>query len=560
MDALVPPGMTLLGWAAWLVPWQVWHLVATAVGALGMCFRWRRIVLANVRHVRSANPPSRPVAWYIGMQQIANHFKAVIALLRSTAGSGARADPFDTERFEEMEPHLGRRGIVTVAPHAGPYVAFGMMIMPWFAARGFSGPVAVVVRLARPFGSDAPQRWLESQLDKAGVIAVRADGPSDQVARTLLTVLRANGIVVLLVDEPSPAPSIETPFFDNVIRMPVGPARLARATGSVIIPFITTYGKSRTSRLTFAPAIEPPPPRERPDGTLRTLAAALEGLISAHLDQWSMLTPIWDGAREQAPPEGYSYADLHLHTPASDGLCSIDDWVGAAPGAGVKLIGIMDHDSVEALRAWQERPQAADGARRVVAGVELTARGRIVHVGVLFPGRLPDKLPKRDTPLVEIVRWARTIEGSVVVLVHPLPFLWRRQLRKLARANALPDAIETRFPLVGWRTRRIEAAAASYRLAVVGGTDAHLTPGQLGQHVVMFPGETPEDLFAALRSRTTRAVTRPAGASPPRELYLLQAVYSWLLPFNGRPLVARARGRVLKLAQERARRAERRCL
>ena len=97
--------------------------------------------------------------------------------------------------------------------------------------------------------------------------------------------------------------------------------------------------------------------------------------------------------------------------------------------------------------------------RRILPGVELTARGRIVHLGVLFSQEIPEELPAPGTPLIELVRWARAIPGSLVVLVHPLPLLWRYQLRRLARAGALPDAIETRFPLVGWRSERLEQAA-----------------------------------------------------------------------------------------------------
>ena len=165
---------------------------------------------------------------------------------------------------------------------------------------------------------------------------------------------------------------------------------------------------------------------------------------------------------------------------------------------GLAVIAVTDHDHVDTVRAWKAKGGA--GHQAVMPGVELTARGRIVHLGVFFSEDVPEVLPPPGTPLIELVRWARTVPGSLVVLVHPLPGLWRLQLRRLSRAGALPDAIETRFPLVGWRSRRLEQAAREYGLAIVGGTDAHLMPGQLGQHVTVFPGRPIEDLVSACAS------------------------------------------------------------
>jgi predicted metal-dependent phosphoesterase TrpH len=213
------------------------------------------------------------------------------------------------------------------------------------------------------------------------------------------------------------------------------------------------------------------------------------------------------------------------------------------------VIAITDHDHIETVRDWL----AASGVDRdrVLPGVELTARGRIVHLGVLFSREVPEVIPAAGTPLLDLVRWARGIPGSIVVLVHPLPLLWRFQLRHLARSAALPDAIETRFPLVGWRTSRLERAAREYGLAVVGGTDAHLTPGQLGQHVTVFPGRSIDDLVSAIRERATIAATRGGTARPPAAAFAIQTAYSWLLPFRRVPRVAALRASLLSRARNR---------
>jgi predicted metal-dependent phosphoesterase TrpH len=279
---------------------------------------------------------------------------------------------------------------------------------------------------------------------------------------------------------------------------------------------------------------------------LTAIARALEPLIDEHLDQWAMLTPIWL-TDAHTPPPGHSYADLHLHTVGSDGLLEVDAWIDQARSSAVSVLAVTDHDHFDTIRDWHAADR--ERSRRVIPGVEITARGRIVHIGVLFPEAIPTELPKPGTPLLEIVRWARRIDGSIVVLVHPLPLLWRGQLRKLAAANLLPDAIETRFPFAGWRTRGIERAADEYGLAKLGGSDAHLMPAQLGQYVTQFPGESTDDLIRAIRERTTRAVARPTQARVPAQVYGLQSIYSWLLPFRRLPLVGRVRTKLLHRAR-----------
>ena len=545
VDALIIQTLIVFCWVAWLVPWPVWHLATGAAGALGMAFGWRRVVLANVRHARAAAPPPALVAWYLGAQQIATHCKTVIGMLRAGVRPPDPADRLVFEGLEHLEGQLGRRGIVLVAPHAGPYPTLGLMASRWLHGRGFGGELVVVARLFRPFRSGALMAWFVRCFARAGATIVSVDESPRRLGSRLRRTLEANGIVVLLVDEPTPTPSAAVPFFDSEIRLPLGPVRLAQATGSVILPCIATYGRGRRVTLTFAPPIEPEGPATT---TLARLAGSLQSLVGPHLDQWAMLTPVWPDAA--VPPPGHADADLHLHTVGSDGLLRVGDWVGAAAATGVKVVAITDHDHLETVRGWKAGP--GGGGPAVLPGVELTARGRIVHLGVLFPEELPAGLPKPGTPLPELVRWARSVPGSVTVLVHPLPFLWRRQLRGLARAGALPDAIESRFPLVGWRQGAIERAAAAYGLATLGGSDAHLAPRQLGRYATRFPGETAADLVAAIRAGTTRAVARPDGARPPLAVYALQCVYSWLLPFQGTPAVDAARVRLLGAARRRA--------
>ncbi len=532
--------------ATW-VPWPVWHLFASTVGFIAMLFGWRKTVLANVRHVRSSDPPNPVVAWYTGMQQIASHAKTVVSILQASRRDFGDATELRVEGLEHLAPHLGQRGIIIVAPHAGPYPSLGLMAAHWIRGQSFTGEFAVVVRLFKPLRSEALMRWFSRCFVDAGVTVIEADAPPRQLGRQLRSVLSKKGIVVLFVDEPTPTLSMLIPFFDSAIRLPAGPVRLAKATGSVIIPSIATFGRGSDVTLRIAEPIEP---EAKIETTLMNVGRSLEQLIGENLDQWSMLTPVWAETIAGPPPSDQSYADLHVHTIGSDGLLVVDDWSKQASEASLAMIAVTDHDHITTVRRWHLTHQ--DGSNNVLPGVEITARGRIVHIGILFPDEVPSSLPKPGTPLFDVLRWARSIPGSIVVLVHPLPLLWRIQLWRMERAGLLPDAIETSFPLAFWRTAAIEAAAKKYNLAMLGGTDAHLIPDQLGKHVTLFEGHTVEDLVHAIEERTTQGVVRPVEAHVPLSVYAMQSIYSWMLPFKSIPWVARTRERILMAARKKA--------
>ena len=537
--------VTVACWLAWAVPWPVWRLTAVGFGTIGMGLRGRT-TLANVHHVRWDDPPRTLDAWWIATQQIANHLKTVISVLRLGQRASSTIDNLEVEGFAHLEPYLGRRGVIIVAPHAGPYTAVGLAVGPWFQRRGYLCEIAVIARLFWPFRSGALSSWFIQRLGEARITVIHANESPSRIARSLRRILKENGVLALFVDEPTPTPSATVPFFDSTIRLPLGPVRLARATGSVIVPCITTYGKAQHPHLTISAPIVPDPSAPL-EADLERVAQALQSLVAPYVNQWSMLTPIWAEHQALMPPAGFSYADLHMHTPGSDGLYPVDDWYEAARSTGVGIIAVTDHDHLTTIRDWKQANGRPDD--HVIPGVEITARGRIVHIGVLFPEAVPDNLPRPGTPLADVVRWARTVPGSLVVLVHPLPILWRRQLRHLARHDLLPDAMETRFPTALGRSALLERAAHRYGVATLGGTDAHLSPFQVGRYATLFAGETVEDLVTAIRERRTRAVQRPVQVAIPARVYVYQCLYSWLFPFRSLPTIERVRDRLLALAR-----------
>jgi hypothetical protein len=78
--------------------------------------------------------------------------------------------------------------------------------------------------------------------------------------------------------------------------------------------------------------------------------------------------------------------DLHSHTTYSDGTLSPHDLVKAAIEAGVKALGITDHDT---LAGWEEAIAAAGTDLEIVPGVELstTENGRSLHILGFYPNQ-----------------------------------------------------------------------------------------------------------------------------------------------------------------------------
>lgn len=82
--------------------------------------------------------------------------------------------------------------------------------------------------------------------------------------------------------------------------------------------------------------------------------------------------------------------DLHMHSSASDGALPPAEVMQRAAAAGVELVALTDHDTLDGLD--EARVAAKALGMRFVNGVELTAdwRGRVIHlVGLNFDAKAP---------------------------------------------------------------------------------------------------------------------------------------------------------------------------
>lgn len=92
------------------------------------------------------------------------------------------------------------------------------------------------------------------------------------------------------------------------------------------------------------------------------------------------------------------YADLHVHSDASDGLLSPEDLVMSARKSGLRVLAVTDHDTVAGIKP--AKVAAADVGIKLVPGIELSCgwknQDTSVHVVGLF-------IDENDAELNEIL-------------------------------------------------------------------------------------------------------------------------------------------------------------
>ena len=206
-------------------------------------------------------------------------------------------------------------------------------------------------------------------------------------------------------------------------------------------------------------------------------------------------------------------ADPHCHTLSSDGMVSPAELVEAAVAAGLDLIAVTDHDTMESVAETRRRGE--EKGLVVVPGEEITtAWPAQTHVMGWFLER-----PVRRGMSVEDTVDAIHEQGGLVIVPHPfMPVYFGSMqpdmLRRLIQSRAV-DGVELEFTApIGARRRRALRefyAANRERLgAAVGGSDCHFGAHDVASVVTEYDG----DFKAAVVSRSTTARRVRSGRAP----------------------------------------------
>jgi KDO2-lipid IV(A) lauroyltransferase len=186
------------------------------------------------------------------------------------------------EGIEHLNDALARgRGVVVALPHSGNWDMAGL----WFV--GHHGAFSTVVERLAP--EVLYQRFVAYR-SALGFDIVPLTGAGSPTPR-LLRRLRAGGVVCLLADRDLTGAGVAVEFFGGAARMPLGPARLAAATGAALL-VVGCWFTADGWGIRFHPPV-PVPDRSAVRQATQTVADCFAIDIAAHPQDWHMLQPLW---------------------------------------------------------------------------------------------------------------------------------------------------------------------------------------------------------------------------------------------------------------------------
>ncbi len=183
------------------------------------------------------------------------------------------------------------KGVIMALPHVGSWEYGGAFL----ATQGL--PMTSVAERIEP-----PQlfEFFVEQRAAMGLTIVPLDGSS---GGSLISTLRAGGLVGLLSDRDLAGNGIEVEFFGETTTMPAGPATLALRTGAPLVTGAVYSGPGPYHRAIVEPPLDTTRHGSfRQDVTRLTqgMATRFEGLIRRAPEQWHVFQPLWLADRTEA--------------------------------------------------------------------------------------------------------------------------------------------------------------------------------------------------------------------------------------------------------------------
>ncbi len=183
---------------------------------------------------------------------------------------------------EHLDQAVARgRGVVVTCTHIGNWELAAVMVAHW----GHTLHAVAGVQL---------NRWLAPAVrETKSELAIHTVAPEDGF-RKLLRALEHGEVVALMVDGDIYSHGVPVEFFGRETRFPAGPGVLSQRTGALIICGYCERLAPGRFRIVVEPALDP---AEFPHTAALNaeVAAISERHIRAHLDQWCIFRPLWEG-------------------------------------------------------------------------------------------------------------------------------------------------------------------------------------------------------------------------------------------------------------------------
>ncbi|MFZ5862956.1 MAG: lysophospholipid acyltransferase family protein [Nitrospirota bacterium] len=278
-----------------LIPWRMGVAVGGGLGTLA----WyalpsaRRLALDNLAAaLPELTDADRARVGRLSLVNLGRGAMELLMLWRRPRTPVERRCAFDGEERLHAALSAGR-GVIFVTGHTGNWELLAAVV----ARRGY--PLSVV---ATPVYDERIDRRLVGARAAHGIETIHRGSAS--AGRQLLSSLRRNGVLGMLIDQDTDVDGAFVPFFGRLAHTPVGAAALAlRTDARVVCGFLVREGASRHRVLLEGP-IEltrtDDPDRDVVENTAR-LTRMIERHIRAHPDQW-----IWFHRRWKRRPDASS--------------------------------------------------------------------------------------------------------------------------------------------------------------------------------------------------------------------------------------------------------------
>ncbi|MDQ3763285.1 MAG: phosphatidylinositol mannoside acyltransferase [Actinomycetota bacterium] len=234
------------------------------------------------RVVPGATPTELDALVRDGLRSYARYWQEAFMLPTVDHAALVRRVDGATKGIEHLNDALATgRGVVVALPHSGNWDMAGL----WFV--GHHGAFSTVVERLAP--EELFQRFVDYRAS-LGFDIVPLTGAGSPAPR-LLRRLRAGGVVCLLADRDLTGAGVAVEFFGAAARMPLGPARLAAATGATLL-VVGCWFTPDGWGMRFHPPV-PVPDRSAVMQATQTVADCFATDIAAHPQDWHMLQPLW---------------------------------------------------------------------------------------------------------------------------------------------------------------------------------------------------------------------------------------------------------------------------
>ncbi len=185
--------------------------------------------------------------------------------------------------WEHLEAALKRgKGVFAVTAHLGHWELLAAYV-------GSRVPIAVV---AKPLYDPRLDRMITEFRSKWGGPVIQRGG----ALKGILKALSENRVIGVLMDQDTGDDGVFAPFFGREAWTQSGPVRIAKKTGSALVPVFLIRDPDGRFELRVEPELEIPDTGD-PDAdvskTVRRYTEIIEGYVRAYPDQWVWMHDRW---------------------------------------------------------------------------------------------------------------------------------------------------------------------------------------------------------------------------------------------------------------------------